>query len=89
MTKFKIDFDKPAPQARSGARKGITASLLAMPAPDGGWIASAFFPNMHIKGLSANIGSVRKRYPAFATAKFTSRTVTENGVKGVRIWRIA
>ena len=88
MTEIKIDFDKPLPTHTRGTDKGISATLVAMPAPNGDLIASVFFPEMTARKLGGNFSSVRMRYPAFADAKFTVRSVTENGVKGVRVWRI-
>ena len=44
---------------------------------------SAFFPGKAHDGVSNAYSYVRKR----TGAKFEARTVTENGVKGIRVWR--
>ena len=49
---------------------------------------SFFVPNIHVSALSGSMINARNSMNA-PKAKWITRTVTENGVKGVRVWRIA
>ena len=46
---------------------------------------SAFFPD----AVGATIAPTVSYYGRRNNKKFTTRTVTEGGVKGIRVWRIA
>lgn len=80
--KYEYDMDVPIPHDRRRAKQGGRPEVLRnMPVG-----ASFFFKRASIQMLS-NAWSMLRRNEDL-TSKFTARTVTENGVKGVRVWRI-
>lgn len=77
---MQIDKNVPVPSDIAGRGK---RSIFADMVPGD----SIFFPNDNITTIVSRAGAwVRNSKNGW---KFTSRTVTENGVKGVRCWRIA
>lgn len=46
---------------------------------------SFFAPNKTTNGIGGSISAVHRSHPDW---EFTSRAVTEDGVKGVRVWRV-
>lgn len=46
---------------------------------------SFFVPGRTTRNIGGAIGQARNRYPDW---EIVARTVTENGVKGVRVWRV-
>lgn len=73
---LKIDKGIPVPTGHCKS-KGMTYVLRKMEVSDSMFVAGST-PNRVI-GVAARL----------TPWKFLSRTVTENGVKGVRVWRIA
>ena len=49
---------------------------------------SVFGRGKTIESIGSMLQNNRKSCPAFSERKYTSCTVTENGVKGVRVWRV-
>lgn len=81
----KIDKDKPLPPpARKGGSKpkpdSLTGQIRDMQIGD-----SFFLPHR----TSGSIGGYRQFWKEATGFDFQARTVTEDGVEGVRIWRIA
>lgn len=50
---------------------------------------SFFVPHAKSTSFSGTVQNFRLSHPDKAHWKFTVRTVTENGVEGVRLWRIS
>ena len=73
-----IESDIPLPG--KGWKTGLAATLRAMQSGQ-----SAFVAGTSMSNLSGRIADVSKRIGA----KFSCRTVVENGVKGVRVWRVS
>ena len=74
-----IDKDKPQPLGlgRGAPRKYPFDELT---------VGESFFvPGLKAADLSGSIGAAKRRCPE---RNFSSRTVTENGVTGARVWRI-
>lgn len=74
---FQIDKGIQIPASRT---TGVTEALRELGVGD-----SFFVPEKHHRA-AVSIGS---RVGTSTGRQFTSRTVTENGVTGVRIWRVA
>lgn len=78
FTSVQIDKDIPLPPSRSRL-DGSTWALFKVG-------DSSFFPGGDQRELSSRAGSYgRQCHPQ---RKFATRSVTENGVKGIRVWRI-
>jgi len=74
-----IDKDKPIPKLSGrGAPRKYPFDELAVG-------ESFFVPGKKSTDLGGSIGGARHRLPG---RKFRTRTVTENGVDGVRVWRV-
>jgi hypothetical protein len=84
---YKIDDDVPLPAVRIGRRPAAVTLTLRALRPG----QSAFFPG-YITGQS-KAGNrrldIKRSVQSEPTSKWTRRTVTENGVRGVRVWRTA
>ena len=79
MNEIKIESGIPIPGDKSKA-KGLTAAIRKMQVGD----------SIFLEGLQPSHLSGRIQFAKLETGyKLISRTVTENGIKGVRIWRIA
>lgn len=78
MSEIKIDTDIPVPTGGT-----CKYPLRAMKIGD-----SFFAPGRASQSITGSFAHARQRMNA-PTAKWTTRTITENGVKGVRVWRIA
>lgn len=73
-----IESDIPVPG--KGKATGLTATLRAMQPGQ-----SAFVTQTTMSNMSGRIANASTRNGG----KYTCRTVVENGVKGVRIWRVS
>ena len=71
---FNVDHDVPVP---------ITKRKYPWDAMDAG--DSFFVPGVAVETLTSAVSVVKKTRK---NMRWTCRTVTENGVKGVRVWRI-
>jgi hypothetical protein len=76
-TMITIDKDKPMPNGFGVRGKYPFAEL------DVGH--SFFVPGKTTSGISSSVANARTRMPG---RKFVTNTVTENGVTGVRVWRV-
>ena len=74
---IKMDTGIPIPETR-GQSPGIPLATME--------VGHSFFVPRTIGSVSSSISHHKVRNPG---KNFTVRTVTENGVKGIRIWRIA
>jgi len=77
QAKFPVSTDVPVPKKPSGAPRKY-------PFPELEIGHSFFAPNKTPQTLSHSLCYWGKKL----SCKFTSRTRTENGVRGVRVWRI-
>ena len=74
---FKVEKGVPIPVARRGTEKKYPFSDLE--------IGDSFFVSGKlVVTFSGQVSTAAKRMPG---RRFTARTVTENGIKGVRVWR--
>jgi len=74
---FEIDFNVPIPSPKAVVTKYPFAIMK---------IGDSFFvPNKTASEVSPHFARARRRLPG---TKFACRTVVENGVKGVRVWRV-
>ncbi len=78
MSETKIDKNIPFPSRNSWHAK--------YPFPEMEVGDSFFVPNKTTRDLCGTVAGWTKRHPG---AKFTSRTVRENDIDGVRVWRVA
>jgi hypothetical protein len=72
-----IDKDKPMPNGFGVRAKYPFAQLDVRD--------SFFVPGKTTGGISSSVANARARLPG---RRFVSSTVTENGVTGVRVWRV-
>lgn len=82
---FTIDKGIAIPVATRGAR-GVVYPFDTMEVSDSFFVAATEAKPTPAKSLASTVSSASKRY---APKKFTIRAVTENNVKGARIWREA
>jgi hypothetical protein len=84
---YKIDDDVPLPAIRVG-RPPAAATLTVRSLRPG---QSAFFPEYSTGQSKAGNKrlDITRIVQSEPTSKWTTRTVTENGVRGVRVWRTA
>lgn len=76
VTEIKIDNNIPIPLVR-GKSKYPFAKLE---------IGESFF----VPEKSTNfLGAIRAKFARILSRKFIIRSVTENGVKGIRVWRVS
>jgi hypothetical protein len=75
---FTVEAAVPIPPPKSGSTK--------YPFPIMQVGDSFFVPNVRRENFCSCIANARFKNPG---TNFTTRRVTENGVKGVRVWRIA
>lgn len=81
MSEFKIDDDVPVPAPSGRKSKGYSK----YPFRELKNVGQSFFvPNVSTSTLSARIAKWR----AELGWEFTAKSTTENGVSGVRVWRI-
>lgn len=83
MSNVEYDFGVPLPPATRGkaARNSVTSIVRNLPA-DG----SKFFPGKKYNQVGNIIQAAKQKQPfGFSLAL---REVTENGVSGVRVWRV-
>jgi len=73
---FQIDKNVPAPYAQRN-RKFPWGEM--QPGD------SFFVPSRTTRTMGGTLGQARKQYPDWV---LVARTVTEDGVKGVRVWRV-
>lgn len=78
---LKIDSDIPIPPPKRGPTPIAPWSQLQV-----GKNNSVFLPGTKIRNVSSCAATWAYRHPG---TYFTCRTITENGVKGVRVWRIS
>lgn len=79
---MQIEVTNTVPVPASRSRKGTCKYPFATMN-----VGDSFFVALSTHTFDAYIRSWKAR--SQSTFKFTVRTVTENGVKGVRVWRIA
>lgn len=79
----KIDKGIPIP-GWGGGRRGFKYPFHKMEIGD-----SAFFPGEHANGRVKNAADAWAKSPNGNGRKYSARSVTESGVTGVRIWRVA
>jgi hypothetical protein len=73
-----IESNIPIPPRGDGSRETYPFSKMA--------VGDSFFaPGATTQKLAGSFSTQRRRYGR----KFSVRTLTENGVKGVRVWRVA
>lgn len=78
MSEIKIDNNVPIP-ANAGRRgKGSMYPFSEMEVGD------SFFVSRPQKTMTGSVSSAARKN----SAKYTTRSVTENGVSGTRVWRI-
>ena len=75
-----IEIPKIAPPKRPKDPNSVCGLLRGMPAGK-----SKFFAGKTPVAMHGFVWAIRKERPS---VRFTSRTVVENGVKGVRVWRL-
>jgi len=78
MSEFKIDKNVPIPEGRWGKRRKKYPF-------DEMEVGDSFF--IH-GGKQESITSIMRHWREKLGHKYTTRSVVENGVKGVRVWRI-
>lgn len=76
---FKIDTDHPLPDTRKKRKHGKYPFADMVPGD------SFFVPGTAAK----NVGASASGWGYRRGQKFTTRTVTEDGVPGVRVWRVS
>ena len=86
MATLKIEYDKLVPNAGIGRKSSIIGEALRiLPKPSKNKTASVFVPGKKISDFGGSIAWFVKKNPG---SKFACRSVTENGVQGVRVWRV-
>lgn len=86
MSEYKIDKGVPLPGKMAVFEDDLTVALNKMEPGD-----SIFFPGQSIKYVPGqmNVALRARTHGHRKNRKVASRTVEENGVKGVRIWRLS
>ena len=82
MTEYKIEDGVPMPQCVGGLGRKAKYPYRQLEVGQ-----SFFWPNIRVQSASTSACNTARRIGN--GVKFACRNVTENGVKGVRVWRIA
>ena len=72
-----IDNDIPIPEVKHRIRYPFEQMQVGQ---------SFFVPEPRSKTVRSSVGHYQRR--SDSTAEFITRTLTENGVKGIRVWRV-
>lgn len=87
---FTIDTNVPLPNIQRGGGGGGNREskypFSKLELPEGAAFGGSFFVKTTPKAFASTISAQNRKYKG--QRKFTIRTVTENGVQGVRVWRI-
>lgn len=80
-----IEKGVPIPPSRRGRPKGNYSSALSIQLSQLAVTDSVFVPNVDHADVGGKVAGLAKSL----NFKFTARQTTEEGISGVRIWRIA
>ncbi len=85
MTKIQIDTDIPLPLIRKPSE--VSAAIEALQKGQSFFVAGSYAASDKARAIAHRIKMARAVDGEIS--KFATRTVTENGTHGVRVWRLA